>query len=208
MQARSRRIFERCAASSEASCDAAAIWTRSRHDRRAHYLTTKPCANGSRSSMKIVLKPVMPRPAADRGDDGRLVGDRRPRLDAALEQRADDRFVDEVVADLRACPWRQAAPCAPRCRCRRASGRSPCRHRRRRCGHRASGCVGAPVHRMWESPLMSGFSGWTKLYFSFSAAAASGSRRSGRRPSSRPCRGSSPAARRWRRNCRHRRRRR
>src|ERR1044071_224927 len=41
-----------------------------------------------------------PRPAADRRDDGRLAGNGDVLFDLALEQRTDDRFMDEAVAGL------------------------------------------------------------------------------------------------------------
>ena len=96
----------------------------------------------------------VPRPAGDRGDDARR--SRRPcwpPLDPAVEQRADDALVDEVVADLELARGRTIAPCAPRCRCRRASGRWPCRRRTPRCVRsrsalaacRSTGCGCTPL---------------------------------------------------------------
>src|SRR6476469_225549 len=43
---------------------------------------------------------VLARPARDRGHDGVVVADPGRRLDPAVEQRADDALVHEVVADL------------------------------------------------------------------------------------------------------------
>ena len=102
-----------------------------------------------------------PRPALDRGDDRLVVADLRRGLDPAVEQAADDALVDEVVADLELALGgqlrhaRRGAGAAGRC------GRSPCRRRTRRCGHGPSGFFGLPVHRMWLTPRMVGFSGWT-----------------------------------------------
>ncbi len=45
--------------------------------------------------------------AGDRGDDGVVVADFRGGFDAAVEQAADDRLVDEVVADLEVTARRQ-----------------------------------------------------------------------------------------------------
>jgi hypothetical protein len=145
------------------------------------------------------------RPAGDGGDDGGLAADARlfstrplncePMMDSCTKS-----------APVFSRPWREAAPCAPRCRCRRASGRWPFRRRRRRCGHASlPGGVGAPVHMMWRRPVMPGSPGWTKSW-----AALRFSRRvrlmaMSSPAKNRPCRGNSPAARRWRRNCRHRR---
>ena len=135
------------------------------------HFTTKPWANGSRSSMKMVLKPVIRAQPAIEGMIAGVLADPGCRLDPALEDRADDALVHELVADLQPALGRAAAPCAPRCRCRRASGRSPCRRRTPRCGHARPAMRRPAGPQDVAEPVDRRCSGWTKLYFSLNRPA-------------------------------------
>ena len=143
--------------------------------------TWNPCAKGSRSSMKMVLRPVMPRPAGDRGHDGVVVADASARLSTRPLNSEPMMLSWTKSSPTLSLPLgAPAAPCAPRCRCRRASGRSPCRRRTRRCGRAARGVARlAGPQDVADSRVMVGFSGCDERVLARSAPrAASGDRRS------------------------------
>jgi hypothetical protein len=144
-------FFRRRDSLRDATFDLASAFCR----RGSGHATTKPCAKGSRSSMKIVFRPVM---RAQPPIDGMIAGllPTASRARPALEQRADDGFVHEVVADLQPAlgvELRHARRGAG------AAGRAVDRLVAVEDGVARMGLrmhVGAPVHSMCESRLMPG----------------------------------------------------
>ena len=90
------------------------------------------------------------------GADVRAAGDRRndavavAALVAALEDAADDALLPPRLRRGRACRRRRGRRAWRWCRCRRASGRRPCRGRARSCGCRRRRRRGGPNSSMWS----------------------------------------------------------
>src|SRR5262249_61408401 len=63
-------------------------------------LNLKPVSEGVALVDEDGVDAVLARPAGDRGHDGVVIADAAPRFDPAVEQRADDALVHELLADL------------------------------------------------------------------------------------------------------------